>query len=581
MSTKTKFYTLLAAALLVSTLAFSQAKLLEFTRLTQNTAPLVGNGFGPRTTSHVVTFNKDRLDNGNFNAQGNSPDPITAPYISTTISFQNQQFNGLTYGAGTTNGTGTSNAVTNGLMFGAGPSEATGTAPGTPATQQATPLNSYNLLGSFNGGGGPRNAMFMSDPANTPSPVPYPTAGNTGSGIDAEALLPGAATDANGGVCAFTCAQVMYDQGRVHNTATRHYYGDLVIVFSRFVNQPVIHIAGLGGSYRYLPVGQPDLPANYLSCFFSTELELVASPAFSLTKMASNQFMTVSGLNILNNSATPNGESFDIGVPPAGQFNNFGAATGSVRIDGPAIKVVRFKVYLRGSDASQFAWSARGIAGPGGAQQVQGGTRDPLTGDIWFVSATVKQEQLIPLPVTGMRLNAALNSSNDVQLTWKTYSEIDSKEFEIQRSTDGINFTSIGTKAAAGNSATELNYDFVDPNMQANVYYYRLKQYDINGNFAYSNVVPVRRASGTVRSVRVFPNPSAGQLNLEFSKAKGNYVISLISQSGQEVAVQKSVVNYDVQYITVNRNSLPAGSYILKVRNADSGEVFNQNVILQ
>lgn len=580
MSTKTKFYTLLAAAMLVSTLAFSQARLLEFTRLTQNTAPLSGNGFGPRTTSHVVTFNKDRLDNGNFNAQGSSPDPITPPFISATIAFQNQQFTGLTYGAGTTNGTGTSNAVTNGLMFGAGPSEATGSAPGTPATQQATPLNSYNLLGSFNGGGGPRNPMFMSDGSNAPSPVPYPTAGNTGTGIDAEGLLPGAATDANGGVCAFTCAQVMYDLGRTHNTATRHYYGDLTITFSRFVSNPVIHIAGLGGSYRYLPVGQPDLPANYLSCFFSTELELVGGGAFSLTKMASNQFLSVSGLNILNNSTTPNGESFDIGVPPPGQFNNFGAATGSIRVNGPAVRLLRFRVYLRGADASQFAWSARGIAGPGGAQQVSGGTRDPLTGDIWFISASLKQEQLIPLPATGMRLDAALNSSNDVLLSWKTLSELDTREFEIQRSTDGVNFSTLATKAAAGNSAVELSYTHTDANMQVPVYYYRLKLVDIDNDYSYSNIAVVRKA-GSVRGVRAFPNPAAGQLNLEFSNAKGNYIISLYNQAGQEVAAQKTIINYDVQYITVNRNSLPAGSYIVKVRNTENGESFNQHVILQ
>jgi|GEM_PF-866425 len=574
MSTIKKFYTLLAGLLLLSTVTLAQPKLLELTAVNHFTNPVAGNGFGPRTTNHVIYFDKDRLNDASFIAQGNSPDPITPPYISTTVFLQNQQFTGLTYGAGTVNGFGTSNAVPTGLVFGAGPSGATGAAPGTPNVQQADPLNSYNLLGAFGNGWGPRNGMFMSDAAAAPSPVPYPQAGNTGAGIDAEGLLPSPANDANGGVCVFTCAQVMYDQNRAHNATTRHYYGDVVVQFSRFINQPVIHIAGLGGSYRYCPVGlDPSNLTNWVSTFFTTELELI-SP-FSMTLMASNQFMTISGNFITNNNTVnPNGESTDQGTPPAGQFNNFGAATGSVRINGTT-NFLRFKVYIRGASGSQFNWSAPMSA-------INGATRDPLSGDIWYISASAKQDQLIPLPATGLKLNAALNGS-DVMLTWKTLSEIDTKEFEIERSTDGINFSKIATKAAAGNSATELNYAHTDADMQVPVYYYRLKLVDNDNDYSYSNIAVVRRASGAIKTVRVFPNPAVSQqqLNIEFSNAKGAYVVNLYNQAGQEVLAQKAVVSYSVQYISVNRGSLPAGTYIMKIRNTENGDVFNEKVILQ
>jgi hypothetical protein len=568
MSTIKKFYTLLTA-LFISAVVMAQPRLMEFT-LNHLTTPITGNGFGPRTTNHVVYFDKDRQNNGNFNAQGNNPDPITAPFISATVSLVNQQFTGLTYGAGTTNGAGTSNAVPTGLVFGAGPAQATGAAPGVPNVQQASPLNSYDLLGAFGNNWGPRNGMFMSDPTATPNVSPFPT--QPGTGIDAEGLLPSPANDANGGVCVFTCAQVMFDQNRVHNATTRHYYGDLQITFSRFVSQPVIHFAGLGGSYRYAPVGtDPNNLSTWLSTFFTTELELIGP--YTMTLMASNQFMSLSGNFITNNNlVNPNGESTDQGTPPAGQFNNFGAATGSVRINGPATRVLRFRVYLRGASGSQFNWSAPGSA-------VNGGSRDPLTGDIWFVSATLKQEQLIPLPATGLKLNAALNGS-DVMLTWKTLSEIDTREFEIQRSTDGVNFTTIATKAAAGNSPVEVNYAHTDANMQALVYYYRLKLVDMDNDYSYSNVAVVRRA-GSFKAVKIFPNPVASQLNIEFSNAKGDYMISLYNQAGQEVAAQRSTINYAVQYVTVERKQLPAGTYILKMINTESGEVFKEKVVLQ
>jgi len=306
MSTKTKFYKLLTVLMLLSCVTFAQPRLLEYT-LNNITTPLVGNGFGPRTTNHVITFDKDRNNDGKFKTQGSSPDPITAPFFTTTVSFQNQQHTGLTYGVGTLNGAGTTNAVATGLVFGDAPLTVLVTAPGTPAIQQASPLNSYELLGAFNGGGGPRNGMFMSDRAATPV-ANYP--GASGTGIDAEGLYPSGADDATGAVSVFTCAQRMFDLSNPAGTADRYYYGDVVIQFSRYVATPVVHIAGLGGSYRYCPVGlDPNVLANWKSTFFSTELELVGP--WTLTKMASNQFMTISGKKSLNNAAHTKGESIE------------------------------------------------------------------------------------------------------------------------------------------------------------------------------------------------------------------------------------------------------------------------------
>lgn len=568
MSKNTKRCALIVSALLAGAASFGQARLLEMT-LSHATTPVAGNGFGPRTANQVIFFDKDRLDNGSFNAQGNNPDPITAPFISTTISFDRQAFTGLTYGAGTTNLSGTSNAVATGLVFGAGPSQATGTAPGNPNVQQASPLNSYDLLGAFGNSWGPRNGMFMSDAGATPVAGSYPA--QSGNGIDAEGILPGAATDANGGVSVFTCAQVMADQGRVHNSTTRHYYGDVVVTFSRFVQNPVIHIAGLGGSYRYCPTSlDPSNTANWISTFFSTELELVGG--YPMTRMAGNQFFGLSGNFIVNtNLATPNGESTDQGVPAPGAFNNYGAASGSVRIN-QTVRFLRFRVYLRGATGSQFNWSAPGSA-------VNGGTRDPLTGDIWFISASLKQEQLIPLPATGMQLNAALNG-NDVQLNWKTASEINTKEFQIERSSDGVNFSVIGTKAAMGNSVVESSYAHTDMNMQTPVYYYRLRLLDEDGSYKFSNIAVVRKA-GSIKGVRVFPNPAVSNMSVEFSNVKGAYLISLYNMGGQEVASQRAVVQYNVQYVNVNRNSLPAGTYIMKIMNTENGESYSQKVTLQ
>lgn len=543
MSTKLK--TILSLLLCMGVGSVLKAQTIELV-----TGNFVGTpALGPTTSSiGPAAMRKDNSENNHFT------DATGSQACSVTFSLANQQYSFA-------NGTMLNYSnISTGLVFGASPTTATG-----GVAQGVDPLDTYRLLGSYSQTpGGPTDNMFTAK-----------FNGTAGTGIDADGIFSPPANDASGSIVVFTAAQAQFERPAggppsTHNSSTRYYYGDLTILLSRFVDHPVIHIAGLGGSYRYFPTTGTNVndPSQWQSCFFSTELELVGN--FSLTKLSGNEFFTVSGNNITNSATNPNGASVHT---TGGLFDEYGAASGSVSVNGP-VRGITFRVYLRGANSSQFSWSAP-------SSVIAGASRNPFTGDIWSVSVSNALDQQIPLPVTGMHLDAVLNSHNDVLLNWKTYSEIDSKEFEIQRSTDGINFTTIGTKAAAGNSASQLSYAFTDPDMQASVYYYRLKQVDINNDFAYSNVVPVRKARGDVKSVRAFPNPSAGQLNLEFSKAKGNYVISLINQGGQEVATQKAVVSYDVQYITVNRNSLPAGSYILKVRNAESGEVFNQNVILQ
>lgn len=543
MSKKTKFYKLLTGLLLLSTISFAQVATLEMTSGTPTNGAynltVPGSGFGPRSTSHVVTFVQDVLNNSNFTTH--------SPTVTGTFSLNNN-YTGLTYGAST------SNAVPTGLIFGAGPSLST-TSPAGGTVQQASPLNSYDLMGAWYtaGGGAPTNSMFTSN------------LGVAGTGLDAEGIAGG--NDVNGGVQVFTCAQVLFDQAQPYGTANRYVYGDVVISFNRYVSNPVIHIAGLGGSYRYRPAGAPNNPANYLSAFFSTELEYVGP--YSLTKLSSNSYMTVSGKNILNNSATPNGGS----TSNTGTFNNEGAATGSIKINGTVNSIV-LRVYLRGSDASQFGWSSAGVG------VVHDATRTPLTGDIWYVSTSFETAQLIPLPVTGVVLKAVLNG-NDVSLNWKTQTELNSKQFEIERSTDGINFSQIAVKQAAGNTLTEVQYSQIDPNMSSSVYYYRLRMVDIDGKFTYSNVVVVRK-SGGVKGVRTFPNPVASQVNLEFSNAKGNYEVSVFSQNGQQVITQKASINNTVQYVTIDRKNLSSGSYFVRVKNTENGEVlFSDKIILQ
>jgi Secretion system C-terminal sorting domain len=538
MSNKTKFYTTLALFLSIGVTAFAQQ-----TVEVPTTSGSFPGGSGPSTAAvGPISLMRDNLNNNNFTAAAG------ANLTNVTMSLANQQYTGLPY-----------SNISTGLVFGAQPTTASG-----GVVQGVDAGNVFDNLGSFAvSPGGPPDNMFTAA-SNFPS----------GTGIVSGALFGGA--EANGAAFVFTAAQPQYNAPggpTVNNTATRYYYGDLVINFNRYISFPVLHVAGLGGSYRYFPVTGTDIndPTQWLSTYFSTELEIVG---FTGLKLSGNSNLVVSGSSITNSSTAPSGASVNT---VGGLFNEFGAASGSIKINAN-VNSIRLRVYLRGSNASQFAWSA--IGAPGVGQQVSGGTRNPFPGDIWSVSVSSQISELIPLPAIGVNLTAALNGS-DVLLKWKTQTEINTSYFEIERSIDGINFSSLANKTAAGNSVTEVSYNHIDANMNVSVYYYRLKQVDIDNKFVYSNIAVVRKA-GSVKGVRTFPNPVTSQVNLEFSNAKGNYVVSVYSQNGQQVIAEKATITNTVQYITIDRKSLSSGSYFVRVKNTENGEVlFSDKIILQ
>jgi hypothetical protein len=327
--------------------------------------PGANYGFGVSSLPVISAFQNDAINNNVFTPN--------SPLSTLTVSFRNQVFNNLNYGTANFNNGLASTFQTTGLVFGAEPSLSTPVYSGDK-TQGANPGNRYDNLGFYSSAGGPTFNMFTSNPKATGAQL--------GTGIQ----ILGASAKPNGGIGVFTTAQALFNDTITFPRGSRVYFGDIVFKFSQPVLNPVLHFAGLGGSYRYLPLGSIDKPENYLSTFFSSELEMI-NTGYTSTLMSGNSFIQLSGNNILNNNdANPNGNST---LNPDEIFNNLGAATGSVRVNG-VVTEVAYRVYLQGGSASQFAWSTKGLDAAGN-QLITDATKDPFTGDIWWVSASYEK----------------------------------------------------------------------------------------------------------------------------------------------------------------------------------------------
>lgn len=119
-----------------------------------------------------------------------------------------------------------------------------------------------------------------------------------------------------------------------------------------------------------------------------------------------------------------------------------------------------------------------------------------------------------PLPVTLVSFTGKAVEKT-VALQWTTTEEINASHFEIQRSGDAKTFEPIGKVDAKGDSKVLINYMFTDQAPLPGTNYYRLKQIDLDGAYAFSKTISVNSNSGL--RISVYPNPVTDVLRIESS----------------------------------------------------------------
>ncbi len=165
------------------------------------------------------------------------------------------------------------------------------------------------------------------------------------------------------------------------------------------------------------------------------------------------------------------------------------------------------------------------------------------------------------LPITLASFNAKKVNSG-IKLTWQTTSEKSSEYFEVQKSSDGVTFTTIDRVEAAGNSSQVKNYSLTDFIPAKGINYYRLNQVDLDGKAVLSQPIAINFDLDADAKISVYPNPAINELH--FIGLKAGAKISLFNTEGKIVLVQK-----------LSNSTLPipasvkSGLYIMSVRGGD------------
>lgn len=314
----------------------------------------------------------------------------------------------------------------------------------------------------------------------------------------------------------FTSCMGLYNANS--STNGTYYMANLTVTFSEPVSFPVVHIVGVGGDFGALG--------------FTTQLTLTTA-GLTMTRLSgSTEFsVTGGGTQIVNTSATPTSTT------------GSGAASGSVLINGSSVTSLTFELYLRGNGKTP-TWS--------NARQ--------HTGDAWLIGVSgLNTFVTLPLGTTSF---TAQPQNHSVDLQWTTATEQNSNYFVIQRSQDGVNWTSIGQVAAADNSDNTLQYNFVDRQPFTGTNDYRLQMTDDNGASVYS---PIRNVNFTGAAIAIswYPNPVHDRLTITSSSTLQS--ATMITLDGRILQAFDGIASGQ----SLDLSRYPFGIYFLVIRTTD------------
>jgi len=346
-------------------------------------------------------------------------------------------------------------------------------------------------------------------------------------------------------------------------------------------NGNLVVTVGSGANQNAVP--QFDANGSYLGNFITTAAGGLNSP-FDIIFRASDCLVTGSSSNAahrydLNGNYLDN---FVSGVAFPQQL--FEATNGNIAVAGFSVPSALYIYSSTGTLLNTFN-AVTGLRGcyqlPGGnyivtnganIAEINGTSGALIRNIVSGVNAqyvTLVDFSIIPVELTSF-VGSTVNGT--AVLNWNTATETNNSGFELQRSSDRINFSNIAFVPGFGTTTEPRSYSYTDKSANNGTYYYRLKQIDYNGAFAYSQIVEVDVAAPIEFAlIQNYPNPFNPSTVISYSIPQNSYVtLKVYDIIGNEVATlvnqAQSAAKYDIRF---DASNLSNGVYFYTI-NADN-----------
>ena len=290
------------------------------------------------------------------------------------------------------------------------------------------------------------------------------------------------------------------------------------------------------------------------------------SPDNGSTWVDAGPYFLQNGYNTLLNALAPqpntpafSGTSYATGSNNNGQFIE--SLVNLSSFSGKTIQI-RFRFITNATNASsQFydGWYIDDIDvnnGCGGISKFilnsSSGKADSLSVPTFIIPA-----QLVP--TTTLITLAARQAGTEVVLNWQTTAEVNTRNFTIERSADGITWTTIGYVTAQG--AGSASYSYVDASPM-DVNHYRIRVNNKDWNYSYTPEKLVQFAQTGITSIS--PNPASDQSVIYFAGRVTGAELLVTDLTGR--IMQRHIVSDNAVSYKLQTGNLPPGTYLVKMQ---------------
>lgn len=191
-------------------------------------------------------------------------------------------------------------------------------------------------------------------------------------------------------------------------------------------------------------------------------------------------------------------------------------------------------------------------------------------GEVFLVIVDTEGADQFTISSSVILLNTKLISFDGIkngennQLTWEVQEERQVDRYILERSTNGIDFTTLSETNALNDGSPSVAYEYTDLLPGIGSRYYRLKSLTIDGSFEYSNVVVLSRGDDNLGGVAVYPNPTKGTFYVEFDAdlaTELTYKIQdIVGQTVKEGLIQTDL---GLNKIELDLEGFPAATYVI------------------
>ncbi len=188
----------------------------------------------------------------------------------------------------------------------------------------------------------------------------------------------------------------------------------------------------------------------------------------------------------------------------------------------------------------------------------------------------------IALPAKLTRFSVLLTSPHTTQLDWAAVNETAGRSYDIQRSSDGREFTTFASVAAEGSeSGAEYTYADTLPGIGIGNWYYRLQIHD-QGQLSWSPVKEITVSAPAVNqskpSLSVYPNPAADYTTVNTGGIVDDWQVDVLSSNGD--LIQRATFLQSAVLTISFRAHMAAGTYFIRLQSLHTSKNYTLPIIL-